>query len=188
MSDRARGEHQQPYMHSWRLTRPGPPARHNSASIHGTHAAGGRAGPGERGPRARRGRLLAVIILGLLAAGTVGYRARPLPAAPHVSRYPPTPRAWFDAYMAEAVDNPGRVCNVLFAPEFAATYARTRSRSCLTYFTGVSDSAVQITAIRSYKNTAVVRLRQRLEPRYHWGVVLDRVDGGWRAVDLLAGE
>jgi len=88
--------------------------------------------------------------------------------------------------MAAAVDYPARVCGVLFAPELAATYSRTRQRSCQAYFRGASDSAVQIVGIGVYEHTAVVRLRQRLAPRDEWAVVLDRVDHGWRAVDVLS--
>jgi hypothetical protein len=36
-------------------------------------------------------------------------------------------------------------------------------------------------------STAVLELRQTVRPRA-WAVVLNREPGGWRAVDLLAGE
>ena len=187
MSVRARGEHQHPHMHRWRLKQPGAPHRHTTAIPDAPPDDVG-AVASRRAPRARRAGLIAVIMLALLGAGAAGYGTRPLPAAPSGSLHPSTPRAWFDAYMAAAVDNAARVCDVLFAPELAATYARTPQRSCPAYFNRVSDSPVQITGIRSYKNTAIVRLRQRLAPRNAWTVVLDRVQGGWRAVDLLSGD
>ena len=127
-----------------------------------------------------------MVMVALLGASVVGYLARPIPAAPRLSPYPPTPRAWFDAYMAAAVDDSARVCSVLFTPGLAGTYSQTPQRSCQAYFRRGSDSAVQIVGIRVSGNTAVVRLRQRLAPRDDWAVVLDRLDGGWRAVDLLS--
>lgn len=187
MSVRVRGEHQQPHMHGWRLKRPGSPDRWDTGRRHEDEGAqGGQAS--ERAPRAGRVGIAAVVVLVIFAAGAAGYMARPIPAAPRGSPYPPTPRAWFDSYMAAVVDDPSRVCGVLFTPGLAATYSRTPERSCQAYFRRGSDSAVQIVGVRVSGSTAVVRLRQRLAPRGDWAVVLDRVDRGWRAVDLLSGR
>jgi hypothetical protein len=138
MRVRVRGEHQQPYMHRWRLKRPGAPVRAGDGHVHKRETGRG-ADAGGRARWASRARLAASVILALLGAGAVGYWARPVPAARQPSPYPPTPRAWFDAYMAAAVDDPGRVCTVLFSPGLAARYARTGQRSCLAYFQRVSD-------------------------------------------------
>jgi hypothetical protein len=131
---------------------------------------------------------LAVTVAALVVLGTAAIRARFGASTRRASPYPTTPRAWFDAYMAAAVDDPEQVCRVLFSPEFARTYNQTPQHSCLGYFTHVADTQVQIQTIRTYRSTAVVRLRQRYPPRYYWGVVLDQVDQGWRAVDLLGGR
>jgi hypothetical protein len=187
MSVRVRGEHQQPYMHRWRLKRPGGRERSSGGGAHESEAGGG-VQARARASRFRRAGLAVVVMFAMLGAAAVGYRARPIPAAPDPSPYPPTPRAWFDSYMAAAVDNPVRVCSVLFTPELAATYGRTPQRSCGAYFRRASDSAVEIVGIRAYEHTAVVSLRERLAPRDDWAVVLDRVDRGWRAVDLLSGR
>ena len=90
--------------------------------------------------------------------------------------------------MAAAVDDPARVCHVLFAPELAASYRHSAAGSCESYFADVQDSAVQIERIVQSDGTAVIELRQRRAPRYRWNAVLARHAGGWRAVALVGGR
>ena len=90
--------------------------------------------------------------------------------------------------MAAAVDDPARVCQVLFAPELAASYRHSAAGSCESYFSDVQDSAVRIQRIVQSDGTAVIELRQRRAPRYRWNVVLARHAGGWRAVALVGGR
>ena len=90
--------------------------------------------------------------------------------------------------MAAAVDDPARVCRVLFAPQLAAGYRQSAAGSCESYFADVQDSAVRIERIAQSNDTAVIELRQRRAPRYRWSAVLARHGGGWRAVALVGGR
>jgi hypothetical protein len=100
---------------------------------------------------------------------------------------PVTPRAWLDAYEAAAIDNPGRVCSQLFAPQLAQTYGRVVHGSCQDYFGQITSFSVTVRRVLVDGGTAVLELRQTVRPRA-WAVVLDRRAGGWQAVDLLAGS
>ncbi len=195
MSTRARGDHDSPYMRPWRPKHPGaaPPRRA------GKHPPGAPAGEGglvleaaarvvTRGRRSWRraaGRVAVASLVVVMAAGAYAANRR---AGPRVGAYPATPRAWLDAYLSAAVDSPGRVCRLLFAPDLAARYRHTRPGSCLAFFSNVQDSGVRIRRIVQSAGTAVIELRQAHPPRYVWSVVLARHAGGWRAVDLVSGQ
>ena len=138
----------------------------------------------QRQSRAARRAIVFVVVAALAAAGVAS--TRPRTARPAV--YPPSPRAWFDAYMAAAVDDPARVCQTLFAPELAARYRHTRPGSCRAFFAGVQDSQVRIRRIVESGDVAVIEARQSRPPRAPWSVVLARQGGGWRAVDLVSGH
>jgi hypothetical protein len=140
---------------------------------------------GQFAPPRRHGRGAVVAVL-VVAVAVAGYAwARRAPAS---GRYPLTPRAWFDAYLAAAVDDPGRVCRVLFAPELAAQYRHSSRHSCRGFFSDVQDTAVRIAQIVAADGSAVIELRQTHAPRYGWNVVLGRHDGGWQAVALVSGR
>jgi hypothetical protein len=102
-------------------------------------------------------------------------------------RLPATPRAWLDAYEAAAIDNPGRVCSQLFAPQLAQAYGHVVHGSCEGYFGQITSFSVAVRRVLQDGGTAVLELRQTVRPR-DWAVVLDRRPGGWQAVDLLAGN
>jgi hypothetical protein len=119
--------------------------------------------------------------------GGIGWAARSSTALKSPGRYPATPRQWFDAYMAAAVDDPGRVCDLLFSPQLAARYGHGPRSSCLRYYADVSNTSVTVERVVRFGETAVVHLMQRNRARSPWYVVLTRRDGGWQAVDLLSG-
>jgi hypothetical protein len=110
-----------------------------------------------------------------------------LSPSPRRSQLPATPRAWLDAYEAAAVDNPSRVCSELFAPQLAQAYGKALHGSCTSYFKQITSFAVIVRRVMQDGGTAVLELRQTVRPR-NWAVVLNRQAGGWRAVDLLAGN
>lgn len=192
MSTRARGDHDWPRTTAWRPPR-STGSRPDLSERAGEDEVGGELHPEVGGndmqwlPRRRR-LWLAVAMLAAaaiaVAAAPSGRRAHPVARA----AYPTTPRAWFDAYMAAAVDDPTRVCHVLFTPELVATYRDSSAGSCENYFADVQDSAVQIARIVQSHSTAVIELRQRRAPRYRWNAVLARIAGGWRAVALVGGR
>jgi hypothetical protein len=103
------------------------------------------------------------------------------------SQLPATPRAWLDAYEAAAIDNPSRVCTELFAPQLAQAYGKALHGSCTNYFEQITSFSVVVHQVLQDGGTAVLELRQTARPR-DWAVVLNRQPGGWRAVDLLAGD
>jgi hypothetical protein len=140
----------------------------------------------QRGIRVRRLLLvLAVLaVAGIAAASSAGRRA----GSPPVAGSAGTPRRWFDAYMAAAVDDPGRVCRTLFTTQLAASYRRTPSGSCERYFADVQDTGVRIEQIVNARDTAVVELRQTHPPRYRWNAVLSHNARSWRAVAILDGR
>lgn len=98
-----------------------------------------------------------------------------------------TPRAWLDAYEAAAIDDPSRVCSELFAPQLAQAYGKALHGSCTSYFKEITSFSVVVRRVLQDGGTAVIELRQTVRPR-GWAVVLNRQRGGWRAVDLLAGD
>jgi hypothetical protein len=122
-----------------------------------------------------------------ITAASVALNLAKLAPAPTQPRLTATPRAWLDAYEAAAIDDPGRVCSVLFAPTLAHGYAKTAQRSCNGYFRQVTSVSVRIRRMFDDGATAVLELHQAARPR-DWAVVLDRRADGWQAVDLLAGD
>lgn len=195
MSLRARGDHGSPFLHPWRPKRPGsrPARRADDRSRHepeeppsdGTSESPPAIDVGERPAPRRQGRGAVVSVL-VLAAAVAGYASAR--RAPATNRLPPTPRAWFDAYLAAAVDDPSRVCQELFAPELAAEYRQSSRHSCRGFFSDVQDTPVRIARIVQADGSAVIELRQAHAPRYAWNVALGRHDGGWQAVALVSGR
>jgi len=190
MSTRARGDHDRAYLRRWRPKQPGAGPRRR-ADAHPPSAP-----PDQRLPdavleigtpeprtRSRAGRraLIFVVVAALAGGGVASTRPHTTPSAAD----PPSPRAWFDAYLAAAVDDPARVCRTLFASELAARYRHSRPGSCLAYFSEVQDSPVRIRRMIQSDGTAVIEVRQT-DPRLAWSVVLGRHDGGWRAVELIS--
>jgi hypothetical protein len=99
-------------------------------------------------------------------------------------RLPATPRAWLDSYEAAAVDNPGRVCQQLLAPELAAVYKRAAGGGCDGYFKRITASSVTVRRELRDRGTAVLELHQTIGGA-NWAVVLQQRGGGWQAVDLM---
>ena len=115
MSTRARGDHDRAYLHRWRPKQPGTssPRRapqltwpddpdHRPAPV-GAVESDPPPPPPQRQSRAARRAVVFAVVAALAAAGVAS--TRPRTAQPAV--YPSSPRAWFDAYMAAAVDDPG---------------------------------------------------------------------------------
>jgi hypothetical protein len=100
---------------------------------------------------------------------------------------PPSPRAWLDAYEGAAIDNPSRVCGELFAPQLAMAYGKAIRATCTSYFAQITSFSVIMRRMLQDGDTAVLELRQTVQPR-EWAVVLSRRPGGWQAVDLLPGD
>ena len=144
-----------------------------------------------RGTRSRQ-RRVGRWLVGLAVAMIAGYLAVSWSAAElspglALPRLPATPRAWLDAYEAAAIDNPARVCTVLFALPLAQAYATAVHGSCRGYFQRITSFSVAVRRVLTDGGTAVLELRQTVSPR-DWAVVLDRRRTGWQAVDLLSGN
>lgn len=181
MTARIRGEHDT----RWGSWRPGAARQPVAASSRLTATGPGRQRHGE-GLLVRRmpWRLSAVgVLIAVVCVAAVGWFS-PARAQPQL---PTTPRAWLDAYEAAAIDNPARVCSVLFAPQLAKVYENTIDRSCEHYFRQITSFSITVRRLLRDGGTAVLELRQTVRPR-DWAVVLDRRPGGWQAVDLLAGN
>jgi hypothetical protein len=187
MIDRIRGDHDA----RWARWRPARQANDRQSTTRG-HLTPGRQSPTLRA-RARRwrratwglGTLAAVIVLVLAGAWGVE-QLNPTPAVP-VARLPATPRAWLDAYLAAAVDDPQEVCSQLFAPQLTVVYAHAAHSSCPGFFGRMTSSSVIVRRMLSDGATTVLELRQKIG-HADWAVVLDRRPSGWQAVDLLTGD
>ena len=92
--------------------------------------------------------------------------------------------AWVDQYEAAAVDNPARVCTVLFSLQLTGSYARLAHGSCSRFFGRVTSSTVRVRRVMRDGPTASVELYEPID-RMRWAVVLTRRARGWQAVDLL---
>jgi hypothetical protein len=198
MSARIRGEHDTRGACRWR---PSASREEPTASAQKKIAAGsgnglapvgiaGRPGRGRSHGARRLLRWAVVLAVAMLAAGlAAGWSVAQLSPRPGSTpaRLPVTPRAWLDAYEAAAIDNPGRVCTVLFAPALAHTYANAVHGSCRGYFQRITSFSVAVRRVLTDGGTAVLELRQTVSPR-DWAVVLDRRRTGWQAVDLLSGN
>jgi hypothetical protein len=187
MIDRIRGDHDT----GWGRWRPARQANDRQSTTRG-HLTPGRQSPTLRA-RARRwrratwglGTLVAVIVVVLAGAWRLEQHT-PTPART-ATRWPTTPRAWLDAYMAAAVDDPQEVCSQLFAPQLTVVYAKAAHNSCVGFFERMTSSSVIVRRVLSDGATAVLELRQKIG-HANWAVVLDRRPRGWQAVDLLTGD
>ena len=192
MIARHRGEHDR-HRPLWRPTmRPPTPA----APMHPTDADTRavlshtitRPGLGDLRSHLRRAvRWLVAVLTAVAAYLVIGAGLAELLAPPAHSRLPATPRAWLDSYEAAAVDNPGRVCAELFAPQLAQAYGNAMHGSCISYFRRITSYSVSVRRVLQDGGTAVLELRQTVRPR-DWAVVLSHRRAGWQAVDLLSGD
>jgi hypothetical protein len=196
MSTRIRGDHDTRWASRWRPNASKEPATsaEKLATGSGDELARaeivGRRGRGRSHGDRRVRRWVVVLAVTVLAAGlAAGWSLTQLSPGPAsvAARLPATPRAWLDAYEAAAIDNPPRVCTVLFAPALAQAYATAVHSSCRGYFTQITSFSVLVRRVLTDGGTAVLELRQAVRPK-DWAVVLDRRPGGWQAVDLLAGK
>ena len=136
-------------------------------------------------PRPRVGKLALIIVV---VAAVIASRqlaesssSAPLPQA----SLPSTPRQWVDQFATSILQSPRDVCSRLFARQLSAAYS-TRGTNCVTFFTHARSTPFGVRRILEDGATAVLELRQALQGGY-WEVVLNRDDGGWRAVDLVGG-
>ncbi len=189
MISRARGEHDSPLTWPWRPQRPAPrPASARQPRLDpAAHTPGQSFDAGRRSSGRGRGRRIIATVLAATALGAGGYAVRPW-LAPAEVRAPSTPRAWFDAYMAAAVDDAPRVCGTVLSPQLAASYARRARGGCVGYFHTVDDTPVKIERVVELGATAVIELRQRRAPGSWSSVVLGRHGDGWQAVALISGR
>ena len=136
-----------------------------------------------------RGAVRWLVAFAVLAGAylATSWTLRQLSPGPTPQRLPASPRAWLDAYEAAAIDNPGRVCSELFAPQLAQAYGSAVHGSCSSYFQRITSFSVVVRRVLQDGDTAVLELRQTVRPR-NWAVVLNRRHGGWQAVDLLTGN
>jgi len=192
MISRARGEHDSPLRWPGRPTRP-------AASPAGARKP--RFDPAAHTPRQSpdtawqhsetgRGRRIIARVLAAVALAAGGYAAGSWlqDGGLRAASYPSTPRAWFNAYMAAAVDDAPRVCGTLLSAQLAASYARRAGGGCVGYFHSVDDTPVKIERVVELGATAVIELRQRRAPRPWSSVVLDRRGDAWQAVALISGR
>ena len=105
------------------------------------------------------------------------------------TRLPSTPQQWVEQWMAASLDNPGRVCQQLFAPALAAVFKADTGRSCLDYYNDVNARSFRIRHILVDGYAAAVEVRE-VGMKPNWGYVtmlLGHVEQGWRAVDIVPG-
>jgi hypothetical protein len=102
---------------------------------------------------------------------------------------PSTPRQWVQQWTAASLENPALVCQHLFASALAAAFKADTGRSCRTYYGSVRSSSFHIRHVLEDGPTAAVEAQQLGHGRT-WGyftLVLSKVHGGWRAVDVVPG-
>ena len=188
MTSRARGDHDSPCLRPWH------PKRSDTYLLRRAdeHPEAGGAGdpiptspdrtaPSDRQPKSRAARRAIVAILVLMAGAAY---ASDRTARTQMRVDPATPRAWLAAYLSASLDNPSRVCRVLFAPELASRFPHARRRFCAASFSTVKARRLRIRRIVRANATAVIELRQT-HPTDAWDVVLARRAGGWQAAELI---
>ena len=102
---------------------------------------------------------------------------------------PSTPQQWVEQWTAASLDDPGRVCQQLFAPALAAVFKADTGRSCLGYYSDVNSRSFRIRHVLVDGNAAAVEVRE-VGMRPNWGYVtmlLSHVERGWQAVDIVPG-
>jgi hypothetical protein len=134
---------------------------------------------------ARRSRSRWAVVAGAIAAVAVsaGLLITPTPSP---SDLPRSPVAWLDAFSAAVARDPGRVCSQLVSPTFRTALERDVHRSCTAYYSRVQVLSIRILRVLQSGGTAALKVRYWP----HGGFttfVLDRQDGGWRAVAIVPG-
>jgi len=135
-------------------------------------------------PSARTRAIVGVFVLVLALAVVAVCFSRGGVAGPAL---PATPRAWLNAYEANAVDNPSRVCSELFSPQLARAYGHSAQSGCARYFANVYTRSIKVLRVWRDGATAVLDMRQ-VFGRIEWNVVLDRRSTGWQAVTMFYGK
>ena len=79
------------------------------------------------------------------------------------------------------------VCSELFAPQLAVAYGKAMQARCTSYFEQITSFSVVVRRMLQDGDTAVLELRQTVQPR-DWAVVLSRRPACWQAVELLPGR
>jgi hypothetical protein len=137
----------------------------------------------------RRGsRLLIAVGAVLVLAAITGQQHARRPAST-VALLPATPRQWVDQWSGAALEDPGRVCGQLFAPQLARAFKTDTGRSCSWYFSSVKSVSFRIRHVLQDGGTAAVEA-QELGAGRRWGyftMLLSHVAGGWQAVDVVPG-
>jgi hypothetical protein len=146
-------------------------------------------GPRRQPPPSTRkrffGRRLAAAIAGVIAVVVIAVGLL-MTRGPAPSSLPRTPVAWVDAFSAAVARDPGRVCSQLVSGSFRAALERDVHRSCSGYYSEVRVLSVRI--LRVLQSGATAALEVRYWPRGGYTTfVLDRQDGGWRAVAIVPG-
>jgi hypothetical protein len=121
-----------------------------------------------------------VIAVVVIAAGLLMTRG------PGPSSLPGTPVAWLDAFSAAVARDPATVCSQLVSGTFRTALERDVHRSCAGYYSGARVLSIRI--LRVLQSGATAALEVRYWPRGGYTTfVLDRQDGGWRAVAIVPG-
>ena len=138
--------------------------------------------PAAAGPRSRVARRavvpVTVIVLGLgiwlkLAGGAI-------------TGLPTTATGWLDSFTAAVARDPHRLCSQLVTAAFRAALRHDLHESCVGYYSRVRGEPIRILRILQTGNTAALEIRYW--PRGPYSTfVLDRYDGGWRAVAIVPG-
>lgn len=99
---------------------------------------------------------------------------------------PRTVPGWLDSFTAAAARDPGRLCSELVTPAFRRALRSDLHESCVSYYSRVRGAPIRILRILQSGTTAALEVRNWPHGAYTT-FVLDRQDGGWRAVAIVPG-
>lgn len=195
MIPRARGDHAGQNVRPWTPTPTGSQTTRLADEPHET-AVDTEPGVGElpavtvAEPEVRRRRtgFGIVVLIGAVAAIAASHHNHAAPARASVP-LPATPSAWVQQWTAAALDNPGQVCDRLYAPALAQAFKADTGRSCTAYYTNVHTVSFRLRHILLDGPTAAIEAQQ-LSGQPNSGfftMLLSHVDGGWQAVDIVPG-
>lgn len=134
----------------------------------------------------RRGPLIGVVTVAAVAVIAGQHQGDRAASAPPL---PSTPREWVEQWTAASLNDPGQVCERLFAPALASAFKSDAGRSCVGYYRKVTSASFRIRRILADGDAAAVEARQVGAGR-NWGyftVLLSHVDAGWQAIDIVPG-
>jgi hypothetical protein len=164
-----------------------PPQRSTQAEQPGKRVSDGLQSRDRLAARRRRSWWLIAVVLVVVAVAMIARQQHV--GQPAGAPLPSTPRQWVEQWTAASLDNPGRVCQQLFAPSLASVFKAETGRSCLDYYNNVNAKSFRIRHILVDGNAAAVEVRE-VGVRPSWGyvtMILSHVSHGWQAVDIVPG-